>query len=117
MQQVKNKAKGKVHRPVDIARYKKQFAILKGQGILQRDIAKKLGVSENTLSAWVKELPVSQYLTIRKGMQKRLVLLTEDKDTPAIDLYNLSNALIGIEKMIMKLTTAEKSPFFPEQAG
>ena len=83
---------------------KKQYAILKGQGMQQRDIAKKLGVSVKTISAWKKSLPISHYLLIRDGMVKKLAEMANEKNTPALDIYNLSNALVGIEKTIDKYT-------------
>ncbi|MHA4810463.1 helix-turn-helix domain-containing protein [Flavitalea flava] len=97
----------KVHTPHEIERYKKQFAILKSRGMLQRDIAKALGVSITTISKWANDLPMGLYFTIRKGMQKRLIALNEDKGTPAMDIYNLANALSGIEKTISKLSKDE----------
>lgn len=106
MSEEKKARTGRVHTPEEIARYKKKFAILKGQGMLQRDISKKLGVSQKTISTWAKELPIGQYLTIRNGMQKRLVALSQDENTPAIELYNLANALTGIEKTIARYMDA-----------
>lgn len=83
---------------------KKQYAILKGQGMQQKDIAKKLGVSVQTICKWNKLLPISHYLLIRDGMVKKLAAMAKDKNTPALDIYNLSNALVGIEKTIDKYT-------------
>ena len=88
----------------NIEQLKKQYAILKGQGVQQKDIAKKRGVSVKTISAWKKSLPFSHYLLIRDGMVKKLAAMTNDKNTPALDIYNLSNALVGIEKTIDKYT-------------
>jgi transcriptional regulator with XRE-family HTH domain len=83
---------------------KKQYAILKGQGMQQKDIAKKLGVSVQTICKWKKILPISHYLLIRDNMVKKLAAMAKDKNTPALDIYNLSNALVGIEKTIDKYT-------------
>ncbi|WP_315820986.1 helix-turn-helix domain-containing protein [Paraflavitalea speifideaquila] len=83
---------------------KRQYAILKGQGMQQRDIAKKLGVSVQTICKWKKSLPISHYLLIRDSMVKRLAAISKDKNTPAMDIYNLSNALVGIERTIDKYT-------------
>lgn len=86
---------------------KKQYAILKGQGMLQRDIAKKLNVSVGTVSDWAKTLPISLYLEIRKGLQKRLLAASKDENTPILDLYNLQNTLAGVEKQINLYTSGK----------
>jgi len=104
-----NKEKGRAAQKVRRSHYelevlRKQYAILKGQGMLQRDIAKRLGVCANTISDWHKSLPISGYFTIRVGMQKRLIAMTEDKSTPAMDIYNLANALAAIDKTIDRYT-------------
>ena len=83
---------------------KKRYIILRGQGMQQKDIARKLGVSVQTVCAWKKELPISNYLLIRDRMTKKLAAMALNKKTPALDIYNLSNALVGIEKTIDKYT-------------
>ena len=106
MNEQKTKETGKKHTHDQLVRLRKEFAILKGKGMLQKEIAKRLGVSVKTASTWAKELPVSGYIIIRTGMQKRLVALSQDENTPAIELYNLANALTGIEKTIARYMDA-----------
>lgn len=84
---------------------KKQYAILKGQGMLQRDIAKRLGVSEKTISVWRKSLPISHYLIIRDGLIKRLKLLVADPRTYGTDINNLVNNITCIERIIKAYET------------
>lgn len=81
---------------------KRKYAYLKSQGVNQREIAKQLGVSVQTVTKWKKTLPLSHYLIIRDGLLKRLALLMQDQETPVMEIYNLSNALAGVEKTIGK---------------
>ena len=84
---------------------KKQFAILKGKGFTQKEIAKELGITEKTATNWAKQLPINDLYTIRDGMQKRLVKLVKDDNTPIVELYNLSNTLEAMNKRIDKYTS------------
>lgn len=87
---------------VNFEALKKQYAILKGEGLQQKEIAKKLGVSEKTVSHWKNTLAISHYFTIQAGIQKRLMAMVKDKNTPATDIYNISNSLCAIEKLIKR---------------
>jgi transcriptional regulator with XRE-family HTH domain len=84
----------------DTVYLKKQYAILKGKGMLQRDIAKALGVSEKTICEWRKSLPISHYLIIRDGLVKRLKFLVADPYANGIDINNLVNNVTCIERII-----------------
>ncbi|GGB01817.1 response regulator transcription factor [Puia dinghuensis] len=110
MNEQTTKGKSKKHTHDQLVRFRKEFAILKGKGMLQREIAQRLGISVKTASTWAKELPVGSYLTIRNEMQKRLIALSRDKATPPMILYNLANALTGIEKTIARYTDGAIQP-------
>jgi len=91
----------------DTAHLKKQFAILKGQGMLQRDIAKKLGVSIQTISSWRKSLPISHYLIIRDGLVKRLKGLVANPCANGTEINNLVNNITSIERIIKAYETPD----------
>lgn len=81
----------------------KQVPQLKAQGMNQRDIAKQLGVTEKTVSQWIKAMPINDYEIIRKAMITRLKALTENPETPIREITDLTNSLASIEKAIQKL--------------
>jgi len=86
----------------EIEKLKKQYPILKAKGLNQKEIAQQLGVSEKTISQWTKSLPTAHFYTIQKGLQKRLIKMLANPETPIMDIYNISNALTGIQKIIEK---------------
>jgi Homeodomain-like domain len=81
---------------------KLQLAQLKGKGLNQRQIAKELGVTIRTASNWYKCMPLYHYEVIQSGMLKRLQALSKNPNTPAMDIYNLTNALASIEKTLQR---------------
>jgi transcriptional regulator with XRE-family HTH domain len=84
---------------------RKQYAIMKGKGMLQRDIAKRLGVSEKTICDWRKSLPISHYLIVRDGLIKRLKHLVADLSTNGTEINNLVNNVTSIERIIKAYET------------
>lgn len=69
------------------------------QNYQQKDIAKKLNVTETTITKWLKEIKQEEKankVTITK-LQNRLDAMIEDKNTPIIDLYNITIAIQNLE--------------------
>lgn len=69
------------------------------QNYQQKDIAKKLNVTETTITKWLKEIKQKTKEnndTIVK-LQNRLDAMLEDKNTPIIDLYNITIAIQNLE--------------------
>lgn len=69
------------------------------QNYQQKDIAKKLNVTETTITKWLKEIKQKTKEnndTIVK-LQNRLNSMLEDKNTPIIDLYNITIAIQNLE--------------------
>jgi transposase len=83
---------------------KKKYAILKGKGLNQKQIAKELQVTEKTIGSWAKSLPIGSNLIIRNQLQKRLIVLSKDNNTKITDLCKLTKSLYEIDKMINRDT-------------
>lgn len=69
------------------------------QNYQQKDIAKKLNVTETTITKWLKEIKQKTKEnndTIVK-LQNRLNSMLEDKNTPIIDLCNITIAIQNLE--------------------
>ena len=82
---------------------KKEFQKLYLTGkYTQSEIAGKLGVSRVTVNQWIKELPITAYLKIRKSLIKELDRLAESPRGNEELIFRYIQHLDILDKMIRK---------------
>lgn len=77
-----------------------KFITLLGEGRSQKEAAKMVGVSENTASAWKKNLPAAIYISQRAEIQKKITTALADPQTSPSDISKLTDAAVKLEKCI-----------------
>lgn len=65
-------------------------------GMAQKDIAAKIGVTEKTVSTWIKRSPVKLYMQSRNDLQK--CLLQAIKENRFEDVARLTDSICKLEK-------------------
>ncbi len=62
----------------------------------QKEAARQLGIAESTACRWMKDLPVTQYFSVRKRLIAELNQLSKDYTNNA---DNISRLMADIEKL------------------
>lgn len=75
--------------------------LYKTEKYTQKEIAAKTGISEKTISHWVKALPHKKYEALRDSLQIKLQALIDAPDTEQVAIYNMTNALGKLEQLII----------------
>lgn len=88
---------------VDLEAAKKQCVKLKADGLKQKEIAIRLGVSAKAVGHWLRDSPVNDLHTIRAGITKRLKAAVLEPETGAADVHKLTICLAVIDKQIEKI--------------
>lgn len=82
----------------NINKYKTALNLYK-KGISQKEIAKRVNISENTITTWLKDIKEAEELNkilIQKIENKMLKMLNIEKST-ASEIYDLTQAIKTLE--------------------
>lgn len=81
---------------------KVEFYRLLNEGYNQKQAAQTIGINEKTASSWAKQRKrnLTDLLTIKKNIIKRMATETAIQNTPTAEIHNLATALAVIERQI-----------------